>query len=148
MSFSVWPMTLRQNRSTAFALMPVGRLLASGRCVARISDDPGGRATLDQVGADLLELGAVLRVLEPHLALVDPDHDRVQPQRLLVGQFVGDLVLRAHVPRQLPDHLGPAPHLGAQLAHRGDGVLDVLVVVAAPGSGARPAPTGRGRRCP
>ncbi|HCU94786.1 MAG TPA: hypothetical protein DHU96_19625 [Actinobacteria bacterium] len=35
MSLAVWSMTRRQQRMPMFALMPVGRLAASGRCVAR-----------------------------------------------------------------------------------------------------------------
>ena len=40
MSFSVWPITFRHIRSTAFALIPVGIDLASGRWVASISRMP------------------------------------------------------------------------------------------------------------
>ena len=40
MSFSSWPITFRHIRSTAFALMPVGIDLASGRWVASISSIP------------------------------------------------------------------------------------------------------------
>ena len=40
MSFSTWPITFRHIRSTAFALMPVGIELASGRWVASISMMP------------------------------------------------------------------------------------------------------------
>ena len=40
MSFSTWPMTLRQNRVDTFPLTPVGRLALSGRWVAMISTTP------------------------------------------------------------------------------------------------------------
>jgi hypothetical protein len=40
MSLATWSMTRRQNRIEALGVMPVGRLLAPGRWVARISMMP------------------------------------------------------------------------------------------------------------
>ena len=97
MSFSVWPITFRHIRSTAFALMPVGMDLASGRWVASMMQHAERRAALGQVGGDLLQLGAVGLVLEGDLALIDGDHDRVQAEPLVGGQLGRDLVLRAQL---------------------------------------------------
>ena len=80
MSFSTWPMTFRHIRSTAFAQIPVGSDLASGRWVARISTIPvaGPRLTRSvQISSNSV---AVLGVLEHDLALIDADHDRVQAE--------------------------------------------------------------------
>ena len=148
MSFSIWPMTFRHIRSTAFAEMPVGSDLASGRWVARISTIPSAGPRFDQVGADLLELGAVLGVLEHDLALVDADHDRVQPERLVAGQLGGDLVLRADVAGQAADDLGAAAQLLAQRPEVGQRVGDVLVVVPGPVPVRHGSPGATGRRCP
>jgi hypothetical protein len=132
MSFAVWLMTLRQNRRMALALMPGGRLFASGRWVAKMSDDAEGRAALGDVGADGLQLGAVLLVLERDLALVEADDDRVQSEALVAGQGRGDLRLRAAGLGQLTDHLGAAAQLFLELAHGVQDVQQVLVFLAGP----------------
>ena len=132
MSFSIWPITFRHIRSTAFAEIPVGSDLASGRWVARISTIPvaGPRLTTSvQMSSNSV---AVLGVLEHDLALIHPDHDRVQPQALVAGQVGGDLVFRADVAGQAPDHLGAAAQLLPQRAEVGQRVGQVLVVVPGP----------------
>ena len=80
MSFSVWPMTFRHIRSTAFALMPVGSDLASGRWVARIS-------TIPVAGPRLTTSVQMSSNSAPYLGCSNmtwhsstPHHDRVQAQ--------------------------------------------------------------------
>ena len=71
-------------------------------------------------------------MLEPALALVHLEHDRVQPIGLQPGQVRGDLVLRAQVAGQLADDPGPAAQLGLELAQVSQGIGDVGIVVAGP----------------
>jgi hypothetical protein len=65
-------------------------------------------------------------------ALVDAEHHRVQPERPTTRQLRCDLVLRADVARQRPDHLRPATQLGMQRAHVRHRKGQVLVVVTGP----------------
>ena len=141
MSFSVWPITRRQNRMPTFADTPVGRLLASGPLGGEDEDDPERGAALDdgldQPGGLVLVVG----VGEEFLALVDEHRDQEQAECAASRQLRGDLVLRAQLPGQLADGGRAGVEQPVQVAQRvhagveGGGVGAAAVVV---GSCARP----------
>ena len=68
MSFSVWPMTLKQNRQDTLPDTPVGRLALSGRCVARIRTMPNAGPVLMMNSRVVARGLAELRVREQVLA--------------------------------------------------------------------------------
>jgi hypothetical protein len=77
MSFSTWPMTLRQNRVDTFPLTPVGSDALSGRWVATTRITPNA--------------GPILITNSASAQAGLPCCDRVQPQRPLSGDLRSEL---------------------------------------------------------
>ena len=101
-----------------FADTPVGRDSRVRSLGGEDEDDPQGGAALDDGLGQAGGLVLVVGVGEQFLALVDERRDQEQSERLAGGEFGGDLVLRAQLPRQPPDRRRALVQFAVEVAER------------------------------
>jgi len=156
MSFSVWPITRRQNRIPTFALIPVGRESLSGRWVASSRIVPSAQAHFRCIGQARATAGARaglvphplvrigdLRQRRPRMPLL-PTRLTPAPATQRLRSWLGERRVRRRWLRRVP---ATPPQLPAQLRHLGPKLHDHRP--AAPRS-TRQAPhrTGDDRQAP
>src|SRR4051812_8806513 len=129
MSFSVWPVTLRQNRRTAFELMPVGRLLASTRWVASRNMIPAAGPRLPRSVTIPTSSGSSSNATWTSSTTTTTGH-RPRSRRSASARVT--LPLPAYLAGQGPDGLVAAGHLLGEVADVGLQVGQVVGVVAGP----------------